>query len=163
MAGKFLTIVRLLSFLIYLYSIYWQYVVQLPFISPERKVFGPFKFLTYWDLLLQTGFFFLLLIQQQLFDSRQFKNFIGLIFYSLALPVSLLVSSTFWILWSIDRELVLPAILDPYYPPWLNHSTHTMISILTIMELFVGQHKPPKTRKGYITFLAFTLTLIINQ
>ncbi|KAH9415708.1 hypothetical protein DERP_000198 [Dermatophagoides pteronyssinus] len=160
MAEKFVTIVRILSFLIYLFSIYWQYIVQPPFLSPERKLFGPLIYLTYWDLLLQTGFFFLLLINQ-LFDSRRLKNFIDLIFYALALPISWIVSSSFWILWAIDRELVLPASMDPYYPPWLNHSTHTMIAILTIMELFVGKHKPPQTRKGFFIFFTFVITYAI--
>ena len=51
MAEKFLTIVRILSFLIYLFSIYWQSIVQPPFLSPERKLFGPLIYLTYWDLV----------------------------------------------------------------------------------------------------------------
>lgn len=160
MAGKLVTIIRLSAFLIYLYSIYWQYIVRPPFLSPERKIFGQFIFLTYWNLLLQTGFFFLVLINQ-LFESRQLKNFIDLIFYALALPTSWIVSSTFWVLWAIDRELILPIIMDPYYPPWLNHSTHTMVAILTIMELFVGKYKPPTTRKGYSIFLTFFTTYAI--
>ena len=51
MAGKLVTIIRLSAFLIYLYSIYWQYIVRPPFLSPERKIFGQFIFLTYWNLV----------------------------------------------------------------------------------------------------------------
>lgn len=44
---------------------------------------------------------------------RRIKDYM---FAALALPVALNVGSTFWSLMAVDRELVFPKALDPYFP-----------------------------------------------
>ncbi|XP_017493955.1 PREDICTED: androgen-dependent TFPI-regulating protein-like, partial [Rhagoletis zephyria] len=124
MASKesLLTGVRLLAVLIYGYSIYYQQITPNPF-NVHR--IGKLKFLTYWDLLLQFSFFTLLLLSQSLLKikSKSLTKAIDVIFYSLALPVSLIVAVTFWGLYAIDREIIFPKAIEKYYPVWLNHAT----------------------------------------
>ncbi|KAL1506774.1 hypothetical protein ABEB36_006075 [Hypothenemus hampei] len=56
-------------------------------------------------------------------------------FWYLVFPSSLLVVSTFWSIWYIDRELIFPKIVDDFYPSWLNHTLHTLIVIPLIIEV----------------------------
>lgn len=59
----------------------------------------------------------------------------------------------FWTLWSIDRELVLPEVLDAVVPSWLNHALHTVIIIPVVVELlFCKMHLPH--HKDALTVLA---------
>lgn len=44
---------------------------------------------------------------------RQLKDYV---FGAFAWPLALNVGVSFWTLMAIDRELVLPKVLDPYFP-----------------------------------------------
>jgi len=48
------------------------------------------------------------------------------------------VSVVFWGVYSFDRELMFPAVLDSFFPTWLNHAVHTAPVIFGLFEhLFV--------------------------
>ncbi|XP_038672692.1 uncharacterized protein aig1 isoform X3 [Scyliorhinus canicula] len=63
-------------------------------------------------------------------QQRQLRKLIALrdwLMAVLAFPVGVMVVITFWALYSYDRELVYPKILDSFIPPWINHGM-TMMS-----------------------------------
>lgn len=65
-----------------------------------------------------------------------------LFFTTIAFPVGMLVVTSFWAIWVVaGREYILPASLDPFYPPWLNHVTHTIIAPINLIELVAERHQ----------------------
>ena len=66
------------------------------------------------------------------------------------------VTSTFWGLWHINRELIFPKALDSFFPNWLNHNIHTTPGIGVLVEMFFTRHEHPSQRKGFLTVAAFT-------
>jgi hypothetical protein len=57
----------------------------------------------------------------------------------------------------IDRELVLPKALDPYFPRWLNHLMHTMIMVTTALEMLIVPRQYPKRSQGLGVLIGFML------
>lgn len=43
------------------------------------------------------------------------------LFAAFAVPLAINVSGMFWLLYAIDRKLVLPESMDAYFPGWYNH------------------------------------------
>lgn len=74
-------------------------------------------------------------------------------FSSLAFPVAMFVGVTFWAIYGIDRELILPSHLDEVFPSWLNHVMHTNIMVCTLIELATSFRMFP-TRKTGLTLLS---------
>ncbi|XP_006024150.2 androgen-induced gene 1 protein-like [Alligator sinensis] len=77
------------------------------------------------------------------------------IFSVLVFPVGLFVAITFWTLYAYDRELVYPKELDEVNPSWLNHTMHTTILPLLLIELVSCPHKYPHKLKGIIGLSIF--------
>ncbi|XP_070156245.1 androgen-induced gene 1 protein isoform X3 [Polyergus mexicanus] len=71
------------------------------------------------------------------------------------------VGVTFWALMFVDRELVLPKALDPYFPWWLNHLMHTMIMVTTVFEMMVAPRRYPKRSRGLGILVGFMLVYLI--
>lgn len=69
------------------------------------------------------------------------RNVRDLIFTTLAFPLALFVSCTFWMVFYIDRELIFPSSLDEFFPPWLNHSIHTVIVPVNILLIIIERHR----------------------
>lgn len=155
-----LTAIRSFAVLVYGYSIYFQEITPNPF---NIHYLGKLKFLTYWDLLLQFSFFTLLLVTQSLLKIKKNSiiKLIDTLFFSLALPVSLIVSVTFWILYAIDREIILPVAIEKYYPVWLNHSTHTLVAILPLVEMLLGNYKRPSNKLGLSILNIFMISYLL--
>lgn len=61
----------------------------------------------------------------------------------------------------IDRELVLPKVLDPYFPWWLNHLMHTMIMVSTVFEMLIAPRQYPEKKSGYFGLYALMLTYLV--
>lgn len=73
------------------------------------------------------------------------------------------VGSIFWLLYAIDREVVYPAKLDEFIPSWLNHSTHTLILILVVLEMKITFREYPKRSTGLkraVGFMAIYLSAV---
>lgn len=66
------------------------------------------------------------------------------------------VASTFWCLYFVDRELIFPRAIDPYFPAWLNHAMHTNIVIALLAEVFTAFRSYP-TRKQGLSLLAVVM------
>ncbi|XP_061692792.1 uncharacterized protein LOC133509604 isoform X2 [Syngnathoides biaculeatus] len=86
---------------------------------------GPWKYLTFLNLLLQMVFFGLAAVN----DLHHGKNSAStlnrctdLMFSIFAFPVGMFVVVLFWTIFAYDRELVYPATIDAFLPPWTNHA-----------------------------------------
>ncbi|KAK9885392.1 hypothetical protein WA026_010888 [Henosepilachna vigintioctopunctata] len=144
--------------------------VHLP--SPPDKIRNAFtgrlSFLTFWNMLLQ-GVFFTICFLNDVIGSNEpnpkktpfIRRIKDLLFTSLAFPLSMFVGLTFWALFTIDRELVFPKVLDKYFPVWLNHIMHTNIMIFVILEMIISYRTYPSRKTGVSILSIFMLTYLI--
>jgi len=162
-------LVQLIAFTLYGYAIYWMYVnLDIPSRKPQGKFAGRWKFLTYWDLIIQFVFYSMAVLTNVLILARGGKmrrsssdptqrliRYRDLFFNSLAFPLATFVSITFWAIYAYDRELIFPKSIEPYYPQWLNQVTHTLIVPINIVEAYLVYHQQPSRRRGLTILLSF--------
>lgn len=89
---------------------------------------------------------------------RQIKD---IMFSSLAFPLSMFVGLSFWGIYAVDRELILPKSFDPYFPTWLNHVMHTNILFFILAELIVTFRMYPRRNEGLAILSAFMLAYMV--
>uniref|UniRef100_A0A3Q2XF38 Androgen-dependent TFPI-regulating protein-like n=1 Tax=Hippocampus comes TaxID=109280 RepID=A0A3Q2XF38_HIPCM len=115
---------------------------------------GPWKYLTFLNLLLQMLFFGLAAVSD-LQDEKNSNNTLNrcpdLIFSVFAFPVGMFVVVLFWAIFAYDRELVYPATIDTFLPPWINHAMHTFVLPLLLGEILVQPHAYPQTKNALAT------------
>lgn len=61
----------------------------------------------------------------------------------------------------VDRELVLPKAVDPYFPWWLNHLMHTMIMITILIETILVPRTYPKRSNGLLGIIIFLFIYLV--
>ncbi|XP_066992579.1 androgen-induced gene 1 protein isoform X2 [Anabrus simplex] len=155
----------------FLYGIYYDlsYVVfPKGFFSEASSNLGRWKFLTFWNMILQAVYFTVCLANDFLGSNevnpkkvpfiRKLKDYM---YCSVAFPVAMFVGLTFWGLMAIDRELVFPKALDPYFPGWLNHVMHTNIMIFTVIEMLVTFRQYPTRSKGLAGLTGFMCIYLV--
>lgn len=112
--------------------------------EPALQAFGLWKFLTYHSLLFQMASCVLHLASCV---APKYIMLRDIIFTSFAFPIGNLVVLTFWtVWWTQGREMIYPVSIENYYPPWLNHVTHTIILPLNIAQTYITCHR--YLRKG---------------
>lgn len=84
-----------------------------------------------------------------------------ILFCSLAFPLAMFVGTTFWGIYAVDRELILPRSLDAYFPLWLNHNMHTSIMIFALIDLATSFRMYPKRKLGLLILTVFMLAYVI--
>ncbi|KAB0793358.1 hypothetical protein PPYR_12978 [Photinus pyralis] len=137
--------------------------------SKGPEVFkGRLKFLTIWNMLLQAAFFTICLLNNFIGTSEinpKSKPFIrrirDTVLATLALPLSLFVGLSFWSIYAIDRELIFPKALDPFFPVWLNHAMHTNIMIFVLIQTYMSYHEYPSRKVGVSLFMAFMAIYLV--
>ncbi|XP_015113850.1 androgen-dependent TFPI-regulating protein isoform X2 [Diachasma alloeum] len=173
--GTLLNLFHLTAFTAYGFTLYEAFFdLHIPMLAHKFKKFDPgqFKYLTIWGVIAQSLFFFLCILNDLYGSSkiqpkkapifRRIKDYFHAAF---SFPLAMFVGITFWALMFVDRELVLPKALDPYFPWWLNHLMHTMIMVSTVIEMLVAPRQYPKRLHGlgglgllmltYLTWLHF--------
>ncbi|XP_038214823.1 androgen-dependent TFPI-regulating protein-like [Zerene cesonia] len=84
-----------------------------------------------------------------------------LIFSSIILPTTVFADILFWLLWSKNRELLMPLSTDIYIPLWAHHSMHTVSLVFVIFELVsVPRKRPASLKKGIAIMISF-MTLYV--
>lgn len=83
------------------------------------------------------------------------------IFGSFAFPLSINVGGLFWLLYSIDRELVFPKAVDSFFPWWLNHFVHSNIIGFVFVEMILLHHKYPRRKNGIGGLTVFMLAYLV--
>lgn len=71
------------------------------------------------------------------------------------------VSTTFWSLWFIDRNLVMPKNIDLYFPHWLNHTMHTFVFVFACLEMVTAYRPYPSRKVGLTTHLSLQLMYLV--
>lgn len=82
----------------------------------------------------------------------------GYWFTTFIFPFSLMVSLMFWGLYNINRDFVLPEACDEIFPKWLNHSVHTNILLLPVVELMTARQRLPSFKNA---FYGISLLLVV--
>ncbi|KAM3863005.1 androgen-dependent TFPI-regulating protein [Diretmus argenteus] len=112
---------------------------------------GPWKYITFLNLLLQMVFFGLAAVND-LQPGKRSESVLNrckdLLFSVFAFPVGMFVVLLFWTIFAYDRELVYPATIDAFFPPWINHSMHSFVLPVLLGEVLVQPHVYPKTKHG---------------
>ncbi|XP_076046416.1 androgen-induced gene 1 protein-like isoform X2 [Oratosquilla oratoria] len=165
----------LIHFTLLVHYAYGIYVYKCGITPPEelRKiredvVGGLLKYLTYWDMLLQCLFFGLALLNDIIGSSSRdprkqttLQKIIDFLFATLVFSCGAFVTTSFWSLYNINRDLIYPKIFDTWFPVWLNHNIHTTPLIGVIMESYLTYHKYPSRGKGFFTVAFFCLAYLV--
>ncbi|XP_066597651.1 androgen-dependent TFPI-regulating protein-like isoform X4 [Prorops nasuta] len=164
-------VIHVATFATYLYTCYYaHFVLYIPMLTDVFKKFDPgqLKYLTIWCLIAQALFFLICILNDWVGTNavspkkrpvmRKVKDYFHA---AISYPVAMFVGVTFWGLMFVDRELVLPKALDPYFPWWLNHLMHTMIMVSTILEMIVAPREYPKRKNGLGGLITFMLIYLI--
>ncbi|KAG5884144.1 hypothetical protein JTB14_021809 [Gonioctena quinquepunctata] len=110
------------------------------------EVLREFKnyFFTIWTFMLHIAFVILAIVDESskiLKLPALIQKLVGRtrasLFNTLLFPSCLLVSSLFWTIWHIDRELIFPKAVDEVFPSWLNHTLHTYTLLPMMLELLL--------------------------
>ncbi|KPP65190.1 androgen-dependent TFPI-regulating protein-like, partial [Scleropages formosus] len=114
---------------------------------------GPWKYLTFLNLVLQMVFFGLAVLNDLLemggkSTARLLLLSRDLLFSVFAFPVGVFVVLIFWVIFIYDRQLIFPASLDDFFPSWMNHGMHTLVLPILLGELLLQPHTFPKTWMG---------------
>ncbi|KAK0179935.1 hypothetical protein PV327_005632 [Microctonus hyperodae] len=166
-----LALVHLVTFGIYGFTIYVTfYNLKIPMMDKKFEQFNPgqLMFLTVWGVIAQAVFFFLCVLNDFYGTNKIapknvpiFRRIKDYFHATYSFPLAMFVGITFWGLMAVDRELVLPKALDPYFPTWLNHLMHTMIMVTTVIEMFVAPRQYPRRRNGFIGLYILMLTYLV--
>ncbi|XP_047038476.1 androgen-dependent TFPI-regulating protein-like isoform X2 [Helicoverpa zea] len=114
------------------------------------KLFTP-CYLTNWNFLFQTIFLTMSLVYDLMewFDrhetslGKKLRFCRDVMFSGLVVPLTLFISTMFWTLFWIDRELVFPVVYDQLVPWWFNHCVHTNIAIVLLIETVLQARRHP--------------------
>lgn len=120
------------------------------------RAFGKWRFLTYDCLIMQFAAYALCLASHYYPSLRRPRDYF---FTSVAFPIGMTVVISFWSVWCIfGREDIFPLAIEQYYPPWLNHITHTIIAPINLIELVATKHKYATDRKSLVPLGAIAMS-----
>ncbi|XP_065217587.1 androgen-dependent TFPI-regulating protein-like [Planococcus citri] len=123
------------------------------------------RMVTTWYLAIHIGFIFMalgldvvnLLLDKSSKIARSFTAFNNLIFISVVFPFGLFVPLTYWSLFFYNYNLILPNIVEITVPNWVSTSSHSVISLVALLEMITTKY----TYKGnYI--LALTMMTVFS-
>jgi magnesium-transporting ATPase (P-type) len=164
----------------FLFVLYFRYELDLP--GKQYESFGkqnPFAskylpFLSYWNIFLQLSYFGICFGHEVLTSATWGENQTSpkskvtaalhktrdFIFSTLAFPLGLFTTISFWLIYSVNRNLICPVFLDQFYPSWVNHLVHTSCLISQIIEMLTVYHTYPPTKTGVRTTIIFFLCYV---
>ncbi|CAG4942475.1 unnamed protein product [Parnassius apollo] len=154
----------------FFYGCYYDHTfVKVPITSSTVTPFGgKLKYLTFLNAMLQTVYFTIAVLND-IFGSNEptpshkpiVRHIKDTVFSALAFPLALFVGITFWSLYAVDRELILPKALDPYFPVWLNHVMHSNIVLFILIELSTSFRMYPKKKNGLTILFSFMVCYVV--
>ncbi|XP_064651942.1 androgen-dependent TFPI-regulating protein-like isoform X2 [Lineus longissimus] len=156
MESKVRIVFHFSAFLLYTFSVFYNVEVPKP---NSVKFAGRFKYLTYWNLILQTVFFGLCVLNN-IFgttygpkDTRprsSLQKAVDRFYAAIAWPLGTFVVVTFWGIFAVNRDLVYPKRLDEFIPVWMNHLMHTTVLPILLVENYLVHHEFPQRKNGAI-------------
>ena len=150
----------------YGYAICWQNVSEASAQlysrqNPLMRAYGKWRFLTYNCLMMQFVAYSLCFAAHFVPKLRRPRDYF---FTTFAFPVGMVVVGSFWAIWfTLGREFIFPISVEPFYPPWLNHVTHTIIAPVNLIEVLTSrkQFTERKSYLGLAGYSAFYATFIL--
>lgn len=158
----------------YVFALYYHTYLTTSGIDTRKYTYGgKWKYLTYLNLVLQTIFFGLCVltdfvnltlpptwlrggVQSLLVKLRD------ALFTMFAFPCATFVFSSFWSLYTMDRELVYPKFIDAIIPLWLNHAMHTAIVPLVLVQMYIQNHTYASRRKSLTVILFYGAVYVVG-
>ena len=121
------------------------------------QFFGELNHLTHLNVWIQLIYFTIAFVNDVFgLESTEvpelhsvFQKLRDFIFGSLALPIGSFVTISFWSLFLVDRNLIMPVEWDQYFPPITNHMMHTAPLVAQVLELLFVFHVYPKRSHGF--------------
>lgn len=112
------------------------------------------KYLTFQCTCIQFVSYRLCLIADFVPALKKPRDFM---FASLSYPLSMVVFTVFWIVYSYDRELISPLRdeVSGLFPIWLNHISHTLILPANLVELLLVKHEYPEDKKALLALTTY--------
>ncbi|KAL9928434.1 androgen-induced gene 1 protein-like [Glossina fuscipes fuscipes] len=110
---------------------------------------GNMKFLTTQNMLIQTLYYIIALLNDVIGTNAMEKNLpqIRLIrdhyFASLAFPLAVYVTYQYWSLYYMGGGWVSPPVFNSVVPKWLNLAEHANVSILIFLDIFFCARRYP--------------------
>ncbi|XP_016094196.1 androgen dependent TFPI regulating protein 1 isoform X1 [Sinocyclocheilus grahami] len=149
-------LVHLLMLSWYVFTIWSNCTLQISDRHPGvRSYGGRWKYLTFINLVSQALLFGLCVLADAVHGAVSVTRARDFHFTVLAFPVGTFVFISFWTLYTYDRELVYPKLLDEIIPIWLNHAMHTVIMPLLLLQMFLQNHRYPSRTKGIFSLALF--------
>ncbi|XP_026113715.1 androgen-dependent TFPI-regulating protein [Carassius auratus] len=154
MTGTLKKLYHIVAFGWYIFVIQSVYAKRNSDIPPGMFVYGgPWKYLTFLNLVLQLVFFGLASVNDLKPVGKGSKMSLlclskDLLFSVFAFPVGMFVVLLFWLIFTYDRQLVYPASMDRLFPPWMNHAMHSLVLPIVFGEILVEPHIYPKIKNG---------------
>lgn len=111
-------------------------------------------FLTHWMVWIQLIYYtigFLALV----FKSQSLLNFADTMRSGLVFPLCTFACTSFWVIFSIDREMIYPTYYDSLIPAYQNHLWHSLPATLQLYDLVFFKHKIPSMIKNVIFMVGF--------
>ena len=127
-----------------------------------RKLYsngGPIKYLTSWTLFVHIITSTLTLITD-VFDNSFIIETRDLLFNGVAIPLALFVSTTFWCLYAIDREMITPKAIEEFEPQWKSHVAHTLPLISVLLDINLIDHKSGQNDKEMLLLCTVMLMYV---
>ncbi|CAL4253461.1 unnamed protein product, partial [Meganyctiphanes norvegica] len=125
---------------------------------------NPGKFITFLNMVLQSLYFSLaLLIDLMGFNNtltsnqKRLADIRDIAFASLLFPLGIWVCSSFWMVYWMYSDIILPAKIALLFPAWLNHGLHTVPAVFTVMELWIYRYGPTVVNR------CFLVIVIVNK
>lgn len=78
------------------------------------------------------------------------NGFLTIFYGGLVLPCTLLVASSFWLVYAIDRHLIILHDFNFMHTQFYNNSMHTAILIPVIFEMFIVQRNYVNRKSGLL-------------
>lgn len=137
------------------YHTTWMYMyVDVP--HELNKNGGFWKTITNWNKVIQTVTITLSLFCD-FFESNNRNILIRIrdsLFNDLALPLAVFISTGFWTLYAMDKDLVLREGMESLTPMPKNHLLHTLPIVFTLFDSVLVDHRRREERLGFILLLA---------
>lgn len=166
-------LVHLIAVLHFYYGLYYDMRYVFP---PENHPLfhkisswgGKFRYLTILGAIWQTFYFTLCVLNDFIGTNeyhpkrpsklRQLKDYV---FATFAFPLAMTVAISFWAIYAVDRELILPKAMESFFPSWLNHVMHTNILIFVFLELILSFRQYPIRKSGVTGLTLFMIGYLI--
>ncbi|KAL0894459.1 hypothetical protein ABMA27_013055 [Loxostege sticticalis] len=149
--------------------VYDQLYMELPFPAEgykELPLRARYAFVTYWCLALQTVYFSLSLLNDFFGTndaSPRKKPLIRTIkdlLFSLAFPVALFVTISFWTIYFYRKELVAPDHIERLVPIWVNMVLHVTNTLFISAEILVSRITYPERPIGLAFVIVFNIAYL---